>query len=384
MLEVQFLEDTYIRRDLNSMVHTEMGYIHSGESIFVKPDPLKGVTRTHRIKGITVTSDLWYTCLNGWYYWYGSTDIGYRDLLVKSQKLIKEAQLKLSDVPWETISFDPQKMSKAISTYNLTSEFWKFKKLGTGVKLAILDRGFKAHFDILDDAHKFNITNESNKRNFIDSSNHGGKSIALAKYLSEKYYGLCPGVDLYFYKIQYAFTPTIDQIIKNIISAIDDCTEKNIEIINLSWAVHPSSLIDKDLIPKLNKAIDRFCQKGLFICASGNSDHLNGNQKGEELIPGSFQSTVCIGSYLMENSNKIPNSLTHENVDYYLQSHDLKLPYFEKYNNSSSATVLFSSIMALMKSKYSSTNAKLKKVIKKDSLTNKYFSISQFIQNLNS
>ena len=347
MKEIEFLEDTYIRRSVDDLDVMPIGIISANSKIMVKKEMVVG----HRINkdyvnGVIISSDKWYQCQNGWYYWYGGTRAGIQE--AKGEIAEPEPQVDIATFDFDNLP-ESVLVPEVIGRYNVIDGFWKKKLFGKDIKIAVLDQGFKPNFDILPSEKKYEFTTEDGSESFFRKSNHGGKSLALIKYCSSNYFAFAPKSDLYFFLVESNATDDHEELAKNIIKSIDKCIELNIDIINLSMGLDKSSM-NLETVDKFEKAIDRFNQKGIFICAGGN-DFVD-DRSSKNIIPGSFDNTISVGSFIKTNNGIEDKSMIYDHTNFRIESDKVKMPMNERpYSKSSCASVIMTSMLALAKSK---------------------------------
>ncbi len=379
MIEVEFLEDTYIRRNLNSMIQTEIGYINSGESIEVEANPIQGQSRTHRIRGHAVTSNLWYTCQNGWYYWYGSTDIGYNQLTSEARVFVSQPQIDVSTIDLSRLARFT--LPEPVINNNIIELFWKHKIFGANIRVAVLDSGYRRGFDNIAD-YKFDYRYGADEKKYgepyIDDMNHGGKCLALMKYCSMSFIGLSPQIDLFFFQIKPTYSRDYEIIVKRLISAIKKCKQEGVHIVNISQALDRKRITDETYL-LLQQAINDFSKTGIIICAGGNKNRSD----WEHIVPAQCDNVLAVSSFSYKDGSIIDNSLFYDDINFRIENSKVVMPDGSGFGSSSCAAVIMSSYLALILSKVD--KSRLSYIVQKlyrYKPPNKIFTVSKFLNQL--
>lgn len=382
-MEITFLENTLIRTSIESSSLLEnnfqnhvLGYIRQGKTIEVLNDTRQSrVSITDKVNNTLVTSNKWFKDNNGWFYWYGSTDVGFEKISTKPKKFSRQNQIDISTIDLDNLN--SYTIPEPITNNNIIDTFWKKGIYGQDVNVAVLDSGYTSEYDNIAD-FKFDRRGVDLGLPFIDENNHGGKCLALIKYCSNSYIGLSPKANLFFFQIKPSFSVDYEDVALTLTSAIEECKQKGIHIINISQALNKRKVSD-NTYDRLQKAINNFSSDGIIICSGGN----NGLVGWEKIVPAHCDNVITVSSFSYRNNKIKNNSLFYPRVDFRIENSRVVMPDNSIFGNSSCSAVLMTSYLSLVISMLGLSKLK----IIKDRLGtynpgNRVFSITNFINHI--
>lgn len=216
---------------------------------------------------------------------------------------------------------------------------------GEGVKVAIIDDGFKQFEGILEYKNIY-----SSKHVYVEKYGHGTRVAGLVK-------DIAPNCELY--ACETLSECSVKQL-ESIIDCLNWCINNDIDVINISQG-YTLQLIDNfydDVLKKLERKLEEVKNKGIVVCcAAGN----NGYKEDIECVtvPAQYSSTIAVGSV----NNKLEwskFSSTGKTVDVVSFGEDIETIAENGtkrkciYGGTSLASPIVSGLVALMKQQNSS------------------------------
>jgi subtilisin family serine protease len=157
---------------------------------------------------------------------------------------------------------------------------------GDGVKIAVIDSGIDLTHPGLQDNNVTQI-NYSNGSNNEDEYGHGTQVAGVIDTLA-------PKASLYSYKVMDG----TEGDSYNIIKAIVDASNKNVNIINISLGTEKNSNTSEILTIKAFEAAVEFAKsKGIFVVGSAGNESENLDEQGDRVhLPGGLDDVITVGA----------------------------------------------------------------------------------------
>ncbi len=267
MKKIRFIENTKIRKKQEINQSAVLGRMRKGKIIDVIGEAVPGIEYSDEVSDKTITTNLWYQCKNGWYYWAGGTVDGkdskfnqFKEWEIHTQYNFRD-RLKISD--------DKRAI---VDEWTETG--------GAGIKIGIIDSGLDLNHNNLiyylkENNDKFyNFTSTGGPRQVSGLKRSHGTIctllIAGRPYGNNKFIGAAPFAELFYFKVVEDNTGIPET--KNIINAISKAVSLNLDIITIS-AGQPASKANPILKTKLDEILEKANQKQVIVVVAARENN---------------------------------------------------------------------------------------------------------------
>jgi subtilisin family serine protease len=284
-----------------------------------------------KVKGDVVNGNFWWYFIgNDHYVWSGGLEIPSENT---SSSIVS------------TTGFLEKAKNQNLLGWNITMlgihSIWSDTNFGEGVKVAILDSGFKNDHPEFSSLRKNTWSVFGNNQDMTDTVGHGTHCAGIIGAQGERMLGIAPACELLITKVYHQDQ---DLSVENVMAGIEWASAQGADIVSMSLAFSE----DFPGLDKLHSVIKKHAQKIIFVAAAGNFGEV---EEEVNQYPAAFPECISVGA-LSRQGNRYYRSNISRNLTLVAPGENILSTYvdplYKELSDTSFATPLVSGVMALL------------------------------------